>query len=133
MIRMFLVFFILLFYACNKQAHVDNQNVAGQAAAMEQELQISGLLLEVRQEPKKFMIIALIQNETGITSFSKGDTVSLYPNFIRRENADANAKSSENDHMSSLQDLAQNSTFKATIKIRGEGDSRYGLIMSWEK
>ena len=100
---------------------------------MDQEVHVSALLLEVREAPKKFMILALIQNETGITSFSKGDTVSLYPNFIRRENAEANAKSSENEHMSSLQGLTKNSSFKARIKIRGKGVKRYGLIMNWER
>jgi hypothetical protein len=134
MTRLFVLFFILLVFSCNtKQTHIENENVAAQSAVIEQELQINATLLEVRESAKKFMILALIQNETGVTSFSMGDTVTLYPNLIRRENADVNAKSSDNEHMSSLQSLTPNSSFSATIKIRGKGDSRYGLIMNWEK
>jgi len=134
MTRLYLVFFILLFFSCNtKQTHIENENVAARSAGMEQELQINATLLEVRETAKKFMILALIQNETGVTSFSIGDTVTLYPNLIRREDADVNAKSLDNEHMSSLQSLTPDSSFKATIKIRGKGDSRYGLIMNWAK
>ena len=133
MTRLLLALFILLCFSCHtKQVQVENENVAAQSAGTDQEILVRAILLEVRQTDQKFMVLALIQNETGITSFSKGDTVSLYPNIVHRENADANAKSSEKEHMSSLQNLAAGSAFKATIKIRGKGDSRHGLIIKWE-
>jgi len=133
MTRLFLALFVLVSFSCNtKQTQIENENVAGQSAAMEQELQINAIFLELRETPNKFMILALIQNETGITSFSKGDTVSLYPNFIHRDGVEANAKSPENEHMASLQNLAKNSAFKATIRIRGKGEDRHGLIIKWE-
>ena len=95
-------------------------------------LQITAKFISSQETAKKFSITAVIQNETGVTSFSAGDTVSLYPNFIITEGESINAKSSENEHMVLIKNKKPGNIFKAIIKIRGMGSKRYGLIMNWE-
>ena len=128
------VFLILVFISCNtQQSTAKNEKVSVSSAGMEQMLHISAKFLTIEKTPKKFKVLAIIKNETGITSFSKGDTISLYPNFIRKEGQGLNTKNSENEKMASLQTLALGSLFNATIKIRGQGNKRHGLIMDWEE
>ena len=130
MIRSITSFLLLIAFSCSSQ-HKTN-STADTSAAREQELQISAQLLSIEQTQNKFRLLAIIQNETGVTSFSKGDTVSLFPNFIHRENEQLNMVAEENKKMAALQELQSGSVFKASIKIRGQGKKRHGLIMNWE-
>ena len=128
------ILFTLIFISCHTQIRDNkNKNVASSSIGMEHTLQITAKLLSIDETPRKFKVLAIIHNETGVTSFSKGDTVSLYPNFIRKEGEEINLKNSENEQMASLKNLKSESSFKATIKIRGKGNKRHGLIMDWKK
>ena len=100
---------------------------------MDQSLQISATILSIEKMPKKFKLTAIIQNETGVTSFSNGDTVFLYPNFVRKENEEFSMKSPENKKMAAIQSLEPGSKFDATIKIRGQGTKHHGLVMDWSE
>jgi len=95
--------------SCNTSQKADKtyDNVNGTGAGLEQQQQILASFLSVQKMEKKFMILAIIENETGVTSFSKGDTVSLYPNFIRGEGEQMDKISSGNEHMNSLQNLVR--------------------------
>ena len=134
MIRVLVLFLTLIFISCNtQQSAKKNESVFQSSAGMDQSLQISATILSIEKMPKKFKLTAIIQNESGVTSFSKGDTVSLYPNFVRREGRELTLKSPENKKMAVIQTLEQGSTFKATVKIRGQGTKRHGLIMDWSE
>ena len=134
MTRLIATLLILLMCSCNtRQSALKNEKAKTPSAGMEQSLQITVKLLSFEEVAKKFRITAIIQNETGVTSFSNGDTVTLYPNYIRSEGQEINMKSSENEQMTSLQNLSIGSFFTATIKIRGQGNNRYGLVMDWKK
>jgi len=135
MIRLIPVLFALFYISCStQQNNTKTESVsASSSAGMEKEIQILAKLISIENTPKKFKALVIIQNETEITSFSKGDTVSLYPNFIRKEGEELNAKSSENEQMASLQNLKPGYLFNATIKIRGMGKKSHGLIMDWTK
>jgi hypothetical protein len=138
MMRLCLIVYVLIFFSCNTQKTPGtNQKVAetpqGPGAASVQDVQIDVKMLSLLKEAKKFKIIAVIQNETGVTSFSQGDTVTLYPNYMRSEGKEIDMKSPENEHMNALQNIKQDEAFSVTIKIRGRGKNRYGLIMDWEK
>jgi hypothetical protein len=125
---------LLIFGSCTAEKEsVDSDGKQSTAIAMEQTLQISAKVISIEKTVKKFLILAVIENETNIKSFSIGDTVSLYPNFIRREGDEIAMKDPENEHMAALQNLYKNSSFKASIKIRGQANDRFGLIMNWQK
>jgi len=135
MIRLIPVLFALFYISCStQQNNTKTESVsASSSAGMEKEIQISAKLISIENTLNKFKVLAIIQNETDITSFSKGDTIYLYPNFIRKEGEELNTKSSENEQMISLQNLQPGSRFNATIKIRGMGKKSHGLIMDWTK
>lgn len=134
MIRILVIFLTLIFISCNTQQSVKKKDTISQSSAgMDHTLQISAKIHSIEKTSKNFKVLAIIQNETGVTSFSKGDTVSLYPNFIRRENEQLSMKSSENEKMAAIQTLQPGSLIKANIKIRGKGKKRHGLIMDWDK
>ena len=131
MIRFIVIIIQLILIGCSSPQPVKN-SVNG-SAGMEQELQISAKLLSVEKTPNKFKVLAIIQNETGVTSFSKGDTVSLYPNFVHKEGKQINMNDPENKKMTVLQELSFGKTFNAKVRIRGRGNKRHGLIMNWSE
>ena len=125
------VLFVLLCF-CEKQAPLlkkSNTTALGKDISLE----ITARLIKFEQMEKKFKVLAVIEEETSIKVFAVGDTVSLYPNFIRQEGATINMKSAVNKKMTKLQYLEPGSVINATIKLKGSGKKRHGLIMDWSE
>ncbi len=130
--RSFIFILFLLLCFCEKQTPLLKKTdtaVSGNDISLE----IIARVIKFEQMDKKFRVAAIIEKETSVKVFAVGDTVYLYPNFIRQEGSALNMESAANKKMAQLQDLEQGSMIDATIKLRGSGKKRHGLIMDWSK
>ena len=128
--RLIIFILFLIVCSCEKQSPLIKKETSG-AIGNELALDITARVVRFESMGEKFKVIAVLENELPLTVFAIGDTLSLYPNFIRSEGSKIDMESMVNQKMAKLQTLPKGSTFKALIKLRGMAKKQHGLIMSW--
>ena len=133
----YFVVIILFVFACNKEKISKEQGYAntGQAAAQQEiAITIDVKIIKIENAPNnKFKIQSLVQQDYPDWHIFSVDTLNLYPNFIRREGGVVNMEDPINVKMSRIRDIEKGETISVSIKLKGIGKERHGLIMDWSK
>jgi hypothetical protein len=101
--------------------------------ANESELNIICKVVKIEKlNETRFKVVTVLEQDYATADFNVGDTLKLYPNFIRREGAGINLEDAQNKKMNALLLLNKGEKINAKIKMRGKGKKQHGLIMGWE-
>ncbi len=80
----------------------------------------------------RFKVVTVLDKNYATANYSTGDTLELYPNYLRTEGAGINLEDAPNKKMNALLLLNKGAKINAKIKLRGKGKKQHGLIMGWE-
>jgi hypothetical protein len=124
-----LLMMVITFFSCSGQNTAQKSPAAG--IGPDESILIEARVINIEPRADKFKLTVILEKESSNKAFLAGDTLSLFPNFMRLEGQNIQPDSPENQKMLSLKNLQRNDKIKATIKFRGSGKSQHGLIMDW--
>jgi hypothetical protein len=126
-----IVLFALFIFSCNTPKPEPVTNNSGVASVSELNISCRVVKIEKLNETR-FKVVTVLEQDYATADFNVGDTLELYPNFIRQEGAGINLEDAQNKKMNALRLLKKGEKLNAKIMVRGNGKKQHGLIVGWE-
>lgn len=131
MFRFYFILMLFLITCTGQKSEAPSEKFS--AIGPDENFQMMVRIIDVQHTGDQLKLTAIFANESEILTYEKGDTLTLYPNFVRKEGLPVQMDDEFNSKMMSLKDLEDNSTITVSVKFRGSAGKRHGLIMDWFK